>query len=57
MTERARVVRFRLGAALEAANDGHVAGLQVRSAVRRDDAQHNVRERRPHGGHGCLALT
>ena len=56
MTERARVVRFRLGAALEAAKDGHVVGLQVRSAVRRDEAQHNVRERRPQGGHGGLAL-
>ena len=29
---------LRLDAALEAAEDGHVAGLQVRSAVRRDEA-------------------
>ena len=33
-------------AALEAAEDGHVAGPQVRSAVRRVDAQHDVRELR-----------
>ena len=47
--------RMRLDAALEAAEDGHVAGLQVRSAVRRDEAQHDVRECGPHGGQGGLA--
>ena len=44
-----------LDAALEAAEDGHVAGLQVRRAVRRDEAQHDVRECGPHGGQGGLA--
>ena len=38
--------RLRLGAALEAAEDGHVAGLQVGRGVRRDEAQHDVRELR-----------
>ena len=47
--------RLRLDATLETAEDGHVAGLQVRSAVQRDEAQHDVWERRPHGGHGGLA--
>ena len=41
--------RLRLSAALEAAEDGHVAGLQVRRASWREEAQHDVRERRPHG--------
>ena len=40
--------RLRLDAALEAAEDGHVTRLQVRSAVRLDEAQHDVRELRPH---------
>ena len=39
-----RGARLRLDAALEAVEDGHVAGLQVRSAVRRDEGQHHVRE-------------
>ena len=56
MTELARVVlRWRLDTALEAAEEGHVEGLQVRSAVRWNEAQHHVRERHPHGGHGGLA--
>ena len=46
-TERAS--RLRLDAALEAAEDGHVAGLQVRSALWREEAQHDVRESGPHG--------
>ena len=51
-TERGqRRGRLRLDAALEAAADGRVAGLQVGRAVRRDEAQHDVRERRPPGGH------
>ena len=36
-------------AALEAAEDGHVAGLQVRRASWREEAQHDVRESGPHG--------
>ena len=47
--------RLRLDAALETAEDGHVAGLQVRRAVRRDEAQHDVRESGPHGGQCDLA--
>ena len=35
--------RLRLDAALEPTEDGHVAGLQVRSASWRDEAQHDVR--------------
>ena len=46
--------RVRVDAALEAAEDGNVAGLQIRSAVRGDEAQH-ARQRRPHVGHGGLA--
>ena len=42
-------------AALEAAEDGHVAGLQERRAVLRDEAQHDVRELCLHGGQGGLA--
>ena len=49
-----RGARLRLDAALEAAEDGHVAGLQVRRAVRRDEAQHDVRECGLHGGQGGL---
>ena len=44
-----------LDAALEAAEDGHVAGLQVRRAVRRDEAQHDVWERRSHGSQSVSA--
>ena len=47
--------RLRLDAALEAAEDGHVAGLQVRRAVRREEAQHDVRECGLHGGQSGLA--
>ena len=46
---------MRLDAALEAAEDGHVAGLQVRRASWREEAQHDVRERRPHGSQRGLA--
>ena len=48
-------VRLCLEAALEAVEDGHVAGLKVRRALWREDAQHNVRECGPHGGQGGLA--
>ena len=41
---------MRLGEAHEAAEGGHVTRLQVRSAVRRDEPQHDVRERSLHGG-------
>ena len=41
--------RLRLDAALEAAEDGHVAGLQVRRASWRDEAQHDVRESASNG--------
>ena len=44
-----------LDAALEAAEDGHVAGLQVRRAVRREEREHDVRECGAHGGQGGLA--
>ena len=44
-----------LDAPLEGAEDGHVARLQVRRAMRRDEAQHDVRESGPHGGQGGLA--
>ena len=47
--------RLRLDAALEAAEDGHVAGLQVRRALWREEAQHNVRECGLHSGQGGLA--
>ena len=40
---------MRLDAVLEAAEDGHVAGLQVRRALWREEAQHDVRESGPHG--------
>ena len=47
--------RLRLDAALEAAKDGHFAGLQVRRDSWKDEAQHDVRERHPHGGQCGLA--
>ena len=47
--------RLRLDAALEAAEDGHVAGLQVRRASWREECEHDVRESGPHGGQGGLA--
>ena len=46
--------RLRLDAALEAAEDCQVAGLQVRRAVRRDKAQCDVWESGLHGGQGGL---
>ena len=46
--------RLRLDAALERAEDGHVAMLRVRRAVRRDEAQHDLKESTPHGGKGGL---
>ena len=49
-----RSARLRLDAAFEAAEDGHVAELQIRSAVRRDQPQNDVRELRRHGDHGGL---
>ena len=50
-TERASVaLSCALDAALEAAEDGHVAGLQVRRASWLDEAQHDVRESGLHGG-------
>ena len=55
MTVRASGARLRLDAALEAAEDGQIAGLQVRSASWRDEAQYDVWERRPHGGQGGVA--
>ena len=45
-----RGARLPLDAALEAAEDGYVAGLQVRRALWREEAQHDVREC---GLHGC----
>ena len=50
-----RGARLPLDAALEAAEDGHVAGLKVRRALWREEAQHDVRESGPHGGQGGLA--
>ena len=47
--------RLCLDAALEAAEDGHVARLQVRRALWREEAQHNEREGFPHGGQRGLA--
>ena len=47
--------RLRLDAALEAAEDGHVAGLKVRRALWREEAQHDVRVCGLHGGQGGLA--
>ena len=47
-----RGARLRLDAALEAAEDGHVAGLQVRRALWREEREHDVREC---GGQGGLA--
>ena len=56
MTERGkRGACLSLDAALEAAEDGHVAGLHERRAVPRDEAQHDVRECGLHGGQGGLA--
>ena len=46
---------LRLDAALEAAEDGHVAGLQVRRALWREEAQYDVWESALHGGQGGLA--
>ena len=46
--------RLRLDAALEAAEDGHVAGLQVRSASWRDEAQYDVWGKRPSWRPGWL---
>ena len=50
-----RGARLRLDAALEAAEDGHVAGLQVRRALWREEREHDVRECGLHGGQGGLA--
>ena len=50
-----RCARLRLDAALEAAEDGHVAGLQVRRASWREEAQYDVWESGLHGGQGGLA--
>ena len=50
-TERGRVA---LACAWMQILDCHVEGLQERRAVRRDEAQHDVRERRRHGGRGGL---
>ena len=50
-----RGARLRLDAALEAAEDGHVAVLQVRRASWREECDHDVRESGPHGG-PCLSL-
>ena len=47
-TERARV-------ALEAAEDGHVAGLQVRRASWREECEYDVWRSGLHGGQGALA--
>ena len=49
-----RGARFRLDAALEAAEDGFVAMLRVRRAVRWDEAQDDLKETSPHGGKGGL---
>ena len=46
--------RLRLDAALEAAETGHVAGLQVRRASWREECEHYVRESGPHGGQSGL---
>ena len=47
--------RLRLDADLEAAEDGHVVGHQVRRASWRDQAQHDVTESGLYGGQGGLA--
>ena len=47
--------RLRPDAALEASEDGHVAGLQVGRALWREEAQYDVRELLLHGGQGGLA--
>ena len=47
--------RLRLDAALEAAEDGHVAGLQVRRASWREECEHDVSESGSHGCQGGLA--
>ena len=44
-----RGARLRLDAALEAAEDGHVARLQVRRALWLEEGKHDVRECGPHG--------
>ena len=49
--------RLRLDVDLEAAEDGHVTGLQVRRASWRDEAQHDVRESGLHGGQGGLTCV
>ena len=55
-SRRARVCAcLRLDAALQAAIDGHVTGLQGRRASWRDEAQYDVWKRRPHGAHGGLS--
>ena len=40
---------MRLDAALEAAEDGHVARLQVRRALWLEEGKHDLRECGPHG--------
>ena len=50
-----RGARLRLDAALEASEDGHVAGLEVGRASWREEAQHDAREGGLHGGQGGLA--
>ena len=50
-----RGARLPFDAALEAAEDGHVAGLKVRRALWREEAQHDVRFCGPHGSQGGLA--
>ena len=47
--------RLRLDAALEAAEDGHVAGVHEGRASWREEAQHDVKESGLHGGQGGLA--
>ena len=49
-----RGARLRLDATLEAAEDGHVARLQVRRASWREECEHDVRESGLHGGQGGL---
>ena len=46
---------MRLDAALEAAENGHVAGLQVGRTSWREEAQYDVWESGLHGGQGGLA--
>ena len=47
--------RLRLDAALKAAENGNVAGMQAGRAVRRDEAQYDVRELRLRDGQVSLA--